>query len=464
MFKNKIFISVILAALLIGGLITWGLTGVVTKGTLGKEDLRHWFDAGETTAKTYTRETSTAYSMTLHKFDWVGVDILQVYGAGLSSLRTKATIDSAVADIGAVNKTAMWLSPGTWTIGANADYSAYANITWVIPPGCLLSHGAFTLKIAGPIVAGPYQIFSGAGTVTLSSDALELEYDDWDDDAGQGIITPRVQENIGGTLYRIPNMLQIKGLVIRPKFAYKDADEISMTSGSYHHEGTVEQIVYWTSQIDFEFESTGSNSDSTDFAANDIFYIYLDDSAIVGHATNLLVAADFLAVTEEPVWSSAKNGWYGSAAAGNATADDKCIMSVYVDATPDLAEFSHDGDFVLYGKFITDVAAQDVDNAWVDASSALTIPKFATKAQVTFHTTRVAADPSVSYWRTNGVTGATANDGHVIAYVVDATPLQGYNTCNVITDSNQLLELYHTNSNASTTSIHTDGWYFPAGM
>lgn len=232
MSKKKIGL-IIISLLMIIGMATWAISGIVTKGTLGKEDLRHWYDAGETTAKTYTRETSTGYSMTLHKFDWIGIDVLQVYGAGLSSLATKATLSTALADVGAVNKRAFWLSPGTWAIDAAFDTSAYTNITFIIPAGCKLQITAATtlanpiviqpggildidedttlsgsviagpnafeiatgktLTINGPFDAGLYQVFTwtGTGKMVFGAGAVDVKYTEWwgakaDGNAGTG--------------------------------------------------------------------------------------------------------------------------------------------------------------------------------------------------------------------------------------------------------------------------------------
>jgi len=86
-----------------------------------------------------------------------GVDILQVYGGGV--IRSHATIDSALTAIGTTDKAVIWLSPGTWTISANVDWSSYTNVTIEIPPGAVLSHGAHTILIGGPLKAGLYQLF-----------------------------------------------------------------------------------------------------------------------------------------------------------------------------------------------------------------------------------------------------------------------------------------------------------------
>jgi hypothetical protein len=104
---------------------------------------------------------------------WSGyeVDALNTYGGG--SAYTQATIATALTAIGTTNKTTLLLRPGTWTITADADYSAYTNVTWKIVPGALISVASGKLlTLMGPIDAGLYQIFSGAGTVVFGSSTV----------------------------------------------------------------------------------------------------------------------------------------------------------------------------------------------------------------------------------------------------------------------------------------------------
>jgi hypothetical protein len=181
--KLTILISIILLAFA-GGYVG---AGTFTKGKLAKEDASLW-DGTET--KTSSRSTSTGYSLTLHDFDWVGVDVLQVYGAGIN--RTSTTIASALTGVGAVNKVGLWLSPGAWVI--SDDHTLTANITLICPPGVDLQIGAGkTFTVQGNIIAGPYQIFSGAGTVSITG--VFLKHDQWEDGAGNAIL-PTVDDQI----------------------------------------------------------------------------------------------------------------------------------------------------------------------------------------------------------------------------------------------------------------------------
>jgi hypothetical protein len=90
---------------------------------------------------------------------------------------TKATIDNALAAIGLTDKRELVLTPGTWAINDNTDWSAYTNVTFKIVPGAVISHGVFTVKLPNPC-AGDYQIFSGAGAVTFYG-AMPYVTPDW---------------------------------------------------------------------------------------------------------------------------------------------------------------------------------------------------------------------------------------------------------------------------------------------
>lgn len=94
------------------------------------------------------------------------IDALNTYGGGSSY--TKATIDTALAAIGGVNKATLLLRPGTWVIDADADYSAYTNVTFKIAAGASVQVAvAKTLTFNSPV--DNYGELAGAGSIILSS-------------------------------------------------------------------------------------------------------------------------------------------------------------------------------------------------------------------------------------------------------------------------------------------------------
>lgn len=162
----------------------------ITKGLIGKQDLSLW---NGTSTKTFTRTNEDSYTLTLNQFDWVGVDVLQKFGGGVS--RTKTTIDSALTTVGASNDVALWFSPGTWTI--TDDLTITSNVTMEVPAGATFSITAGkTLTIQGPIRAGAYQIFSGSGTVSYSGPGV---YNNEWESGGSGTKIPDTLECANGT-------------------------------------------------------------------------------------------------------------------------------------------------------------------------------------------------------------------------------------------------------------------------
>lgn len=109
----------------------------LTKRKAGKADLQGW-DGGATDS--FRGTTSTGRSITLEDFDWVGVDVEQVFGA-----QNQTAIDAALAAIGTSRKAKMWLSPGTWTLTASTTIPA--NIVFEPAPGAVITLGAFNLTV-----------------------------------------------------------------------------------------------------------------------------------------------------------------------------------------------------------------------------------------------------------------------------------------------------------------------------
>jgi hypothetical protein len=245
----------------------------------------------------------------------------------------------------------------------------------------------------------------------------------------------------------------LPGIVMRPKFEYKDSDEIYIGPGVYHHSGTVEQLVYWDSRL------TKLSTQSGDTWV----YLYLDDSAIVTAGTNLLTATEFIVTTTAPTWNASKHGWYNSG-----VPNDRCIFAFYNTnvISADITQFFHDGgDCVLYANEISDLYA-DIDLTWTDVT--LTIPEFSIMAQVNLHLDNAGAgNQEQAFWRVNGLSGATYGVGDA-GHLFGATDADGQsedmNTIRVITDNSQVIEVVCNGGGGHFIGAYTAGYYFPAGM
>ena len=153
--------------------------GTVTKGYIGKEDLKLY--DGKTT--TFTRKTATGGTDTYNKLDFTGsIDILEVYGDGTT--KSDAAISSALSAIGSDNAS-FFLSPGTWTL--ENDITIPSNISLVIPNGTTIDGdaGTETLTINGNVDAGLWQIFGDNLTVN-GTPLMKTIYPQWFGVTGDG--------------------------------------------------------------------------------------------------------------------------------------------------------------------------------------------------------------------------------------------------------------------------------------
>ena len=249
----------------------------------------------------------------------------------------------------------------------------------------------------------------------------------------------------------------LSGFARRPKFSYKDGDEIYIESFVYHHDGTKEQLVYSDAQITFHFESTGSNADSEDFANEDFFYVYLDDSAIVTAGTPVIEAGQLVANTTEPTWTVAKHGWYNGA--------DRCIFAILTDTTPAIEEFFHEGDLMIYADREIARASAILSSAssWVNVTLDNEIPKFSTKVLLQFAGLSQGTSHNEVSWRTDDQTGSIGHEALHLQAGGGTFPRES-NTIPVITDDDQDIDIKSSANTTDTVELNVEGWYFPTGM
>jgi len=228
----------------------------------------------------------------------------------------------------------------------------------------------------------------------------------------------------------------------RARFEYKDADEIYIHAGAYHHVGTVSQVVYWSSKL---------TSDIGTPSASDWYYLYIDDSAVVTLGTNLLTTDQLLWSNTEPSWSETKHGWYSG--------EDKCIFAVLTDGSGNITEFFHNGDNVWFADQVTVRANAVVATDWSDEIT-LSMPVFARRASVTFVWAYINAAIGLK-WRTEGQTGTT---GHFACLPIDADVTQIGSTKTVIASSNLKIDIAEASASNNTCYAYQNNWYFPTGV
>ncbi len=258
---------------------------------------------------------------------------------------------------------------------------------------------------------------------------------------GAGLTLKTAATETGNQLLAAISLLatqgSLLGSLVRSKFRWKDADEIYIGAGTYNHEGTSGQMVYWDSELTYTF---------TALAASDWSYLYIDNSAIIILGSNLLTAAEFTDSITEPTFNPVKRGWYNGS--------DRCIFAVRTSGASAILEFFHDGNKVNFADGIENQAAIDIDDAFTDIG-ALIIPKFTTLGIAAF---TLSVANGFWDWRTNGQSGAT---GHRIGAAQVVNP---HTTHEVITDSTQIIELKATVSDTAKIACTTEGWKFSNGI
>jgi len=121
----------------------------VTKGLIGTEDI-HWFNGGEAT---FTRPSSSGRQLVVSKMPIALLSSFEDFADAVSRIGTAETrlvldTDSDVASTVTV--------PTTLSIE--------------VIQGSVLATTGGTITINGPFEAGPYQVFSGSGTITFGTD------------------------------------------------------------------------------------------------------------------------------------------------------------------------------------------------------------------------------------------------------------------------------------------------------
>jgi hypothetical protein len=133
----------------------------ITKSLIGRQDLK-WWDGSDT--KTFPRKTSTGGTVDMFS---VGdeVNVQSLYCPTVADM-TGAAISLAITKV-AGNDCVLILSPGEWAI--SNDLTIPANIIIHLAFGAYFSIATGkVLTFINPPDAGPFQIFTGLGTATVT--------------------------------------------------------------------------------------------------------------------------------------------------------------------------------------------------------------------------------------------------------------------------------------------------------
>jgi hypothetical protein len=133
----------------------------ITKSLIGRQDLK-WWDGSDT--KTFPRKTSTGGTVDMFSMG-DGIDVQSLYCSTVADF-TDTVISLAITKASG-NNCVLILSPGEWTI--SNDLTIPATIILRLPFGAYFSIATGKiLTCVNPPEAGPYQIFTGLGTATVT--------------------------------------------------------------------------------------------------------------------------------------------------------------------------------------------------------------------------------------------------------------------------------------------------------
>jgi hypothetical protein len=80
-------------------------------------------------------------------------------------------VNLALTTIGSTNHASLVFPEGTWVVGADTDWSAYKNVTFVFYQGAVLSHSSFNVTLPQNVETGTAinNCFSGTGVLTVKN-------------------------------------------------------------------------------------------------------------------------------------------------------------------------------------------------------------------------------------------------------------------------------------------------------
>ena len=218
--------------------------------------------------------------------------------------------------------------------------------------------------------------------------------------------------------------------------SHSSVTTVNISGGMWDHRGTTDRSVYTDEQTAFVTGSAGSNADSDDLGADEIHYLYVDDSAVVSSGSSLLTASEFINDTTEPAWNNAKVGWYN----GN----DRCIGAVLTSGASLILPFKVFSDnFFGFISVLTEVFADAAaPTVLYGLSLAAVVPVFSTRARLRVTATtdeqEFAFAPGATEPATDFFVAATGNDAY---YSID-TLLSDTQATHVICSVNGNMNIY----------------------
>jgi len=235
------------------------------------------------------------------------------------------------------------------------------------------------------------------------------------------------------------------GFLVRPKFEWNNTSSIIINPGRYHHSGTAEQFLKWSTPITYTFAGLGSFS-------NYWQYLYIWDGALT---SDTLSSSTLRNNIIPPTWNSTKSGWYNK--------EDRCIFAVYVDGSSQIVKFFHLNDYIRWDYRYEPYRASTVTASWQPLCT-FRAPSFCTQVGAAFH----AENVSQWSWIWYRPEGATTNTGIPIAQHYHTNHRYQRSTDEKtrvqINSSTKRIDMKVTYGTGGGVRIMQTGWWLPDGM
>jgi hypothetical protein len=166
------------------------------------------------------------------------------------------------------------------------------------------------------------------------------------------------------------------------RLGFASVAAVTISGGSWGHDGTTLQYVWMSSAVTFTLGPGGSNARSDAPASNELHYIYIDDEAIVLSGTGELTASEFKNSTDIPVYDNQRHGWYASGAT-NTTAYDRCIGAILTNTSNEILEFSVTSRaFYRYASPVVEFTTASCGTTYQALNLNSSVPSFSTAAKI----------------------------------------------------------------------------------
>uniref|UniRef100_A0A6M3J4Q1 Uncharacterized protein n=1 Tax=viral metagenome TaxID=1070528 RepID=A0A6M3J4Q1_9ZZZZ len=316
----------------------------IIKDLIGKQDINF----GDSTT-TFTRETHTGGSISMNYIDAECIPSTFLGGYIGDHLHSQNT------DTGTTNATFDINSAGNYARLSTSGLSADRTFTFPDTSNQELVGATDLLSIA-----------SGLGAATVGVE-----------DTGNyftGANVEAITQEIGSDIDTLQTTVFDRGFKSGFNLGYSSSTAITISGGMWAHAGTANQHVYAASQITFTLGPGGSNSGSTALGANELHYIYIDDSAVVAAGSAALTASEFLNSTTAPTYSHSKVGWYNS--------NDRCIGCILTDGANAIVPFyTIGGDYMFYTYFTSEYTTANCPTTYTALDVSSSVPTFTTRCR-----------------------------------------------------------------------------------